>query len=109
MVFSAVLVKTNDLFPTVSLQVRPDGHEGDRMADAEFAAARECKEGRRTHQRGTIQPSSVVNATWCLVPPEEGNCLQGGDAKRAPWPLDPQCFSWAFATKSQDRTRFPSK
>lgn len=36
--------------PTVALQVGPDGHEGDRMAGAEFPTDRKCKESRRTHQ-----------------------------------------------------------
>lgn len=57
MVSGPLLVKANDLLPAVSLQVRPDGHEGYGMADSEFPPAGECKEGWRTHQRGTAHPT----------------------------------------------------
>ena len=68
--------------PTAALQVGPDGHEGDRMAGAEFPTDRKCKEGRRTHQWGIIN-LTLSQSPWRLSPPDEGTCRWIGEPGRA--------------------------
>lgn len=76
-----LLIKANAFLPAVALQVRPDGHERDRMAGAEFPADRECQESWRTHQWGTIKLARPLMqpSTHCLL-----NLLRGWRSQEGP-------------------------
>lgn len=56
-VLDTVLTEALDLLSAVPIQVRLDGHEGHRMAGSEISPDRECKEGRRAYQWGTVSPT----------------------------------------------------
>lgn len=108
-VFDPLLIKANDFLPAVALQIRPDGHEGDRMAGAEFPTDRECKESRRAHQRGTINLTlpQTQPGVYFLLTRETADGLEIPRGPHGHW--TPDISLGPFAAKSRDRTRFPSQ
>lgn len=79
MICNCFLIKSQCFFlPTVALQVGPDGHEGDRMAGAEFPTDRKCKESRRAHQWGIVNLSlpEIQPGVYLLLTREPADGLE---------------------------------